>query len=58
MTQRQLAAAALTSPSYLAEIEAGKKPGSASALARIARVLQVPMEHLVGWSITGSGVVT
>ena len=48
MTQRQLAAAALTSPSYLAEIEAGKKPGNASALARIARVLQVPMEHLVG----------
>ena len=48
MTQRQLAAAALTSPSYPAEIEAGKKPGSAAALARIAWALRVPMEHLVG----------
>ena len=43
-----LAQASLTSPSYLAEIEGGEKPGSAAAPGRIAVVLRVPMEHLVG----------
>lgn len=47
MTQRALAVAALISPSYLAEIEAGKKTGSVSALSRVAKVLRVPMEHLM-----------
>ena len=47
MSQRALAAAAKVSPSYLAEIEVGKKPGSVAALAAIAKVLGVPMEHLV-----------
>ncbi len=46
-TQRALAEAAEVAVGYLAEIEGGKKPGSASALRRIARVLDVPMEHLV-----------
>jgi transcriptional regulator with XRE-family HTH domain len=32
---------------YLAEIEGGKKPGSAGTLCRIARILDVSMEHLV-----------
>jgi DNA-binding XRE family transcriptional regulator len=47
MTQRALAEAAEVAAGYLAEIEGGKKPGSASALRRIAGVLDVPMEHLV-----------
>lgn len=47
LSQRALAAAAKVSPSYLAEIEAGKKPGSVAALASLAAVLLVPMEHLV-----------
>jgi ribosome-binding protein aMBF1 (putative translation factor) len=47
MTQRALADATEIGPSYLAEIEGGKKPGSAVALRRIAQILGVPMEQLV-----------
>ena len=47
LTQRALARAATVSTSYLAEIEGGKKPGSAAALQAIAKVLRVPMEHLL-----------
>ena len=47
MTQRALADATEIGPSYLAEIEGGKKPGSAAALRRIAQILNVPMEQLV-----------
>lgn len=47
MTQRALSAAAKVSSSYLAEIEAGRKPGSFDALRRLAKALDVPMEHLV-----------
>ena len=47
LSQRALAAEAKISPSYLAEIERGKKPGSVAALASLAAVLKVPMEHLV-----------
>lgn len=47
-SQRDLARAAGVSPSYLAEIETGRKPGSAEALLNLARVLEVPMERLVG----------
>ncbi len=46
LSQRALATAAKVSPSYLAEIERGKKPGSVAALASLAAVLAVPMEHL------------
>jgi transcriptional regulator with XRE-family HTH domain len=35
------------SSSYLAEIETGKKPGSADALRKLSRVLAIPMENLV-----------
>jgi transcriptional regulator with XRE-family HTH domain len=48
MTQRALAEAARVAVSYLAEIESGKKPGSADALRRLAAVLEVPMEDLAG----------
>ena len=47
LTQRELAEQAEVSPSYLAEIETGKKPGSAPALRKLSRVLAIPMENLV-----------
>ena len=46
LAQRVLAEAARVSASYLAEIESGKKPGSAEAIRCIADVLNVPMELL------------
>jgi DNA-binding XRE family transcriptional regulator len=46
LTQRALATAAGISQSYLAEIERGKKPGSLAAMAAIAKVLRIPLEHL------------
>jgi DNA-binding XRE family transcriptional regulator len=48
LSQRQLAANAGISPSYLAEIEAGKKPGSLAATAAIAEALRVPIDILIG----------
>jgi transcriptional regulator with XRE-family HTH domain len=48
MKQRALAGAAQVAVSYLAEIEAGKKPGSAEALQRIANILEIPMEDIAG----------
>jgi DNA-binding XRE family transcriptional regulator len=50
LTQRALAAAAGVQPGYLAEIEHGKKPGSADALRRLSVALRVPMENLIGRS--------
>jgi ribosome-binding protein aMBF1 (putative translation factor) len=47
LTQRELAEQAVVSPSYLAEIETGKKPGSATALRKLSRVLAIPMENLL-----------
>ena len=47
LSQRALAAAAQISPSYLAEIEAGRKPGSKNALLAVATVLEVLLEDLV-----------
>jgi transcriptional regulator with XRE-family HTH domain len=52
--QRTLAEAAEVAVSYLAEIEGGKKPGSSGALQRIAGVLEVPLEPLVGAAGTAS----
>ena len=56
LTQRALAAAAGISQSYLAEIESGKKPGSLAATAAIAKVLRIPIEHLVQ-SVSGETAV-
>ena len=47
MTQRGLARAAGVSSSSLAEIESGKKPGSAAVLRAVAQAFGVPMEHLL-----------
>jgi DNA-binding Xre family transcriptional regulator len=46
MTARQLAQAAEIPPSYLSEIETGKKPGSFDAMTRIARALKVQLDDL------------
>jgi transcriptional regulator with XRE-family HTH domain len=46
-SKRELATAAGVSAGYLAEIETGRKPGSAAALARLAEALQVQMEDLI-----------
>jgi transcriptional regulator with XRE-family HTH domain len=43
----ELAKRADVAQSYLSEIEAGKKPGSARALAAIAKVLRVDVEDLL-----------
>jgi DNA-binding XRE family transcriptional regulator len=47
LTQRALAAAAGVAPSYLADIENGRKPGSADARFRLARALGVSMDDLM-----------
>jgi ribosome-binding protein aMBF1 (putative translation factor) len=47
LSQRELGEQAGVSSSYLAEIETGKKPGSAEALRKLSRVLAIPMENLV-----------
>ena len=46
MSGKALAEAARVTPSYLSEIESGKKPGSFDAMARIAEALNVRMEDL------------
>jgi DNA-binding XRE family transcriptional regulator len=46
MSAQQLAKIADVAPSYLSEIETGKKPGSFDAMARLARALGVAMEDL------------
>ena len=46
-TVRGLAEAAGVAPSYLSEIESGKKPGSFDAKARVAAALHVPLDLLV-----------
>ena len=43
---RRLAEVAGVSPSYLSEIETGKKPGSFEAMTQIATALSVPLELL------------
>jgi transcriptional regulator with XRE-family HTH domain len=44
---RGQADAARVSPSYLSEIESGKKPGSFDAMARVGAALHVPLDLLV-----------
>jgi len=56
MKQRTLAEAAVVAVSYLAEIEGGKKPGSSAALQRIANVLEMPLETLIGAGMASPGL--
>jgi transcriptional regulator with XRE-family HTH domain len=55
ISQRALAEAAEVSASYLAEIEGGKKPGSSGTLQRVGRILEVPMESLIGTESAKAG---
>ncbi|HLY55739.1 MAG TPA: helix-turn-helix transcriptional regulator [Stellaceae bacterium] len=47
LSAKALADKARISPPYLSEIEAGRKPGSAAALAALAKALEIGMEMLV-----------
>ena len=47
MAAHELAKAADLAPSYVSEIENGRKPGSFNAMARLARALGVAMEDLL-----------
>jgi DNA-binding XRE family transcriptional regulator len=47
LTLGALAKDSAVAPSYLSEIEAGKKPGSTKALAALAKSLHVSMEDLL-----------
>ncbi|MGH6916927.1 MAG: helix-turn-helix domain-containing protein [Geminicoccaceae bacterium] len=47
LTLSALAKASAVAPSYLSEIEAGKKPGSTKALAALAKALRVSIEDLL-----------
>jgi ribosome-binding protein aMBF1 (putative translation factor) len=46
-TQRELAAQTGVGAGYLADIETGRKPGSAAALARLAKGLEIQVEDLL-----------
>lgn len=47
LTQRELAARAEVSTTYLSEIESRRKPGSVAALVSLARALEVAVDDLV-----------
>ena len=47
LTARALADKAGMAPTYLSEIETGKKPGSVDAMAKIARALGVLVDDLI-----------
>ena len=49
LTREALAAAAGIAPSYLSEIETRRKPGSFSALAKIAAALCISLDDLAAW---------
>jgi DNA-binding XRE family transcriptional regulator len=49
LTREALAAAAGVAPSYLSEIETRRKPGSFSALAKIASALRISLDDLAAW---------
>ena len=50
LTREGLAAAAGIAPSYLTEIETGKKPGSFRALARLAAALRISLDDIAAWT--------
>ena len=54
LSAQALAQAAGIAPSYLSEIEAGKKPGSLDAMLRLARALDVAIEDLAPLSPLGA----
>jgi DNA-binding XRE family transcriptional regulator len=49
LTREALAALAAVSPSYLSEIETGRKPGSFAAFMRLAVGLNVSLDDIAVW---------
>jgi DNA-binding XRE family transcriptional regulator len=49
LTREALAAAAGIAPSYLTEIETRRKPGSFSALAKLAAALHISLDDVAAW---------
>ena len=49
LTREALAAAAGIAPSYLSEIETRRKPGSFTALAKLAAALHISLDDLAAW---------
>jgi ribosome-binding ATPase YchF (GTP1/OBG family) len=49
LSRDSLAAAAGIAPSYLSEIETGRKPGSFAALAKLAGALRVSLDDFAAW---------
>jgi DNA-binding XRE family transcriptional regulator len=50
LTREALATAAGVSPSYLTEIETGRKPGSFNALAKLAAALKISLDDIAAWT--------
>jgi len=50
LTREALAAAARVAPSYLTEIETGRKPGSFNALAKLAVALDISLDDIAAWA--------
>lgn len=48
LTQQQLAYTSSLSPSYLSQLESGKRKGTTEVLVAIARVLNLTLDDLVG----------
>jgi DNA-binding XRE family transcriptional regulator len=49
LTREALATAAGVSPSYLTEIETGRKPGSLQAIIKLAGALRVSVDDIAAW---------
>ena len=49
LTREALAAAAGVSPSYLTEIETGRKPGSLHAMMKLAAALRASLDDIAAW---------
>jgi len=49
LTRQALAVAAGVAPSYLTEIETGKKRGSFDAIAKLAAALDAPLDAIAAW---------
>ena len=49
LTREGLAAAAGVSPSYLTEIETGRKTGSLRAMIKLAAALRMSLDDIAAW---------
>jgi DNA-binding XRE family transcriptional regulator len=49
LTREALAAAAGVSPSYLTEIETGRKTGSLRAMVKLATALSISLDDIAAW---------